>query len=229
MVNLNANRRSALVPGPVRRIGVQRRSITGSMPNGARYESALERDLMLLLQFDYTVDLYTPQPLKVHYKGGAGELKTYTPDGLIEWRKDLKLDDYRPVLVEVKYRADIVGCWREMLARFRAARAYAKEQGWVFAIYTEREIRTIFLENVRFLLPYRNRTVTTETMLWVKDALEKVGESTPTALLNALYRDKWNQAATLPVIWKLLAERQIGCDFTRTLTMASPIWSLQAE
>lgn len=35
---------------PVRKIGVQSRSMTGTMPNGNRYESALERDLMILIQ-----------------------------------------------------------------------------------------------------------------------------------------------------------------------------------
>lgn len=199
------------------------------MPNKARYESSLERDLMLLLQFDAAVDLYTPQPITINFRDRAGDPHKFTPDGLIEWRADLKLDDYRPVLVEVKYREAFVGHWREMRSRFQAARSFAKERGWVFAVYTEREIRTTFLENVRFLLPYRKRSISAETFLWVKHALEKVGESTPSALLAQLYRDKWNQATALPVIWKLLAEREIGCDLTQPLIMTSPIWSLSQE
>jgi len=63
MITLDANKSSTLVSGPVREIGVQSRSITGTMPDGNRYESSLERDFMLLLKFDPSVELYTPQPL----------------------------------------------------------------------------------------------------------------------------------------------------------------------
>lgn len=58
------------------------------MPDGNRYESTLERDFMLLMQFDPAVDIYTPQPLTLTYLDQAGGMRRYTPDGLIEWRKD---------------------------------------------------------------------------------------------------------------------------------------------
>lgn len=104
MTTLNATKVSRLVSGPVRAIGVQSRSITGTMPDGNRYESSLERDFMLLLKFDTAVDIYTPQPLSMSYQSKDGTWHRYTPDGLIEWRKDQNLSDVRPVLVEIKYR-----------------------------------------------------------------------------------------------------------------------------
>lgn len=226
MTSLSAIKTSSLVTGPVRRIGVQSRSITGTMPNGNRYESALERDFMLLMQFDPAVDIFTPQPLVLNYLGKDGKPHRYTPDGLIEWRKDRPMTDRRPVLVEIKYREDFVGKWREWRERVGASRAFAFERGWIFRIYTEREIRTPLLDSATFLLPYLRRKPEFEMEEWLLDRLATLVESTPRGLISDLYRDRWNQAALLPVMWRLLAERRIGFDVSLPLDMRSTIWSL---
>jgi hypothetical protein len=227
MFTLNAINASKLVSGPVREIGVQSRSITGTMPDGNRYESSLERDFMLLLKFDPAVAIYTPQPLSMSYQGQDGTWHRYTPDGLIEWRKDLNLSDTRPVLVEVKYREEFHGTWRAWRARFRAARNFAKSKGWEFSVFTEREIRTPLLENVSFLLPYLNRQETPETEEWLLEKLSALNETTPQDIVEMLYQDKWNQAALIPVVWRLIGERRIGCNLTEPLTMRSSIWILR--
>lgn len=224
MIKLNATPRSKLVDGPVRAIGVQSRSITGTLPNGNRYESALERDFMLLMQFDAAVDVYTPQPLTMPYRGSDGLMHKYTPDGLIEWRTDRHVADPRPVLVEIKYREAFQGEWRKWRALKRAATDYSKERGWHFQIYTEREIRTPFLDSVRFLLPYKRRTSAPEVESWLIENLTELMESTPRELTTMLYRDKWNQASLIPVLWRLIAERRINFDITLPLNMQSPIW-----
>ena len=227
MNTLTATTGSKLVSGPVRRIGVQSRSVTGRMPNGNRYESTLERDFMLLMQFDPAVDVYTPQPLTLTYCGEDGQSHRYTPDGLIEWRSDRPVHDPRPVLVEIKYREDVIGKWREWRARARAAKSFAAKRGWLFMIFTEREIRTPALENATFLLPYLCRESAPEMEQWLLDRLTELVETTPRDLVGALYRDKWNQAALIPVMWRLLAERRIGFDIAQVLNMRTVIWSLR--
>jgi hypothetical protein len=42
-----------------------------------------------------------------------------------------------------------------------------------------------------------------------------------------MYRDRWNQAALIPVMWRLLADRRIGFDIAQLLNMRSTIWSLR--
>lgn len=227
MCTLNATKSSSLVSGPVRRIGVQSRSVTGTMPNGNRYESSLERDFMLLMQFDPAVDVYTPQPLTLNYCAVDGQLHRYTPDGLIEWRADRPVHDPRPVLVEIKFREDFIGKWREWRARARAAKVFAAEKGWLFMIFTEREIRTPALENATFLLPYLRRGSAPEIEQWLLDRLTELVETTPRDLVAGLYRDKWNQATLIPVMWRLLADRRIGFDISQTLNMRTTIWSLR--
>jgi hypothetical protein len=202
--------------------------MTGTMPDGSRYESALERDLMLLLQFDLTVDVYTPQPLTISYVGADGAHHRYTPDGLIQWRADLPLRDRRPVLVEVKYREAFAGSWRPHRVVARAASEYARERGWVFRIFTEREIRGPSLENARFLLPYRRRATSPDVERWLLEKLEDFAETTPRELIESLYQDKWNQAELLPVLWKLLAEQRVGFRVSSPLTMDSGIFSIRS-
>ena len=228
MNTLNAIKRSNLVSGPVRRIGVQSRSITGTMPNGNRYESALERDFMILMQFDAAVDVYTPQPLTLNYVDETGKARRYTPDGLIEWRRDRPVHDPRPVLVEIKYREDFKGKWREWRARARAAKKLAHENGWIFSIQTERDIRTPLLETATFLLPYLRRSEAPEIEEWMLNRLADLVEATPRELCESLYQNKRNQAALISVMWRLLAERRIGFDVAQPLTMSATIWSLKA-
>lgn len=213
---------------PVRKIGISSRSITGTMPNGDRYESSLERDLMILLDFDPLVDLYTPQPVTIRYHSEDGAWKTYTPDGLIQYRQDIYAPhDPRPVLVEVKYRKDFNDQAKKLIPKIRAARQYAKERNWCFEIFTEDKIRTPFLDNIKFLSPYLERGVP-ELMFWISEELLKLGESTPKELMELLYRNKWNQAQLIPSLWALIARREIVCDLSAPLTMNTPIWTLQS-
>lgn len=227
MFTLDAINKSALVSGPVRAIGVQSRSITGTMPDGNRYESALERDFMLLLKFDPAVDIYTPQPLTLSYRDTVSRWHKYTPDGLVEWRADLNVYDPRPLLVEIKYREAFEGDWRAWKARARAVQKFAEERGWLFQIFTEREIRTPFLDNVRFLLPYQRRAISPQLETWILDRLTELKETTPQVLVCSLYQDRWNQAGLIPIVWRLISERSIGCDLTVPLTMQSALWSLR--
>lgn len=69
---------------PVRKIGINTRSVTGRHGfSGQQYESTLERDLLDLLEFDYNVDRYETQPLIITYVGGDGRIHRYTPDVLV--------------------------------------------------------------------------------------------------------------------------------------------------
>lgn len=77
-----------------RKIGYGRRALTGLL-TGARktpglgaFESALERDLFILLEFDPRVIAWYPQPLTVSVplESGTGRRASrYTPDVAIEY------------------------------------------------------------------------------------------------------------------------------------------------
>ncbi|MDP1635984.1 MAG: TnsA endonuclease N-terminal domain-containing protein [Gallionellaceae bacterium] len=214
---------------PVRVIPIGTRSITGTMPGGARFESALERDLMYILRFDINVDKYIAQPVKIEYRDKDGKLRSYTPDIVIYHRKDILPAKNMPtILGEVKYRDDLRKNFKELRPKFKAAIHYAKERGWKFKLLTDREIRTPYLVNAKFLLGYKNPDPYPkfEIVQMVLDRVRELRETDVETLLVSIYRDKWNQAELLPVVWHLIAIRRIGNDLTQPITMRSKIWRM---
>ena len=87
----------------MRRIPLSRRShVTGfqGLPSGAvAYESALERDFVLLTLFDDPAVRIRSQPITFNFDH-EGHHRRYTPDYLVE-------GGGRVELVEVKYEADL--------------------------------------------------------------------------------------------------------------------------
>lgn len=144
---------------PVRTVPKNSRSLTGLVPNPrtqsmTAFESSLERDFLLLLDFDPDVEFFEEQPVTIVYHDATGRRRTYTPDVLVRYRTDrLQARHTKPRLCEVKYCEDLRQHWAEYRPKFRAAQRYAQQQGWRFRVVTERHVRTPYLENVKFLRP----------------------------------------------------------------------------
>lgn len=218
------------IQNPVRKIPISTRSITGTKPGGERFESLLEADLMDILRFDINVAKFIPQPIAIPFVDDQGKERSYTPDILIYHRKDiLPAKNLPTILGEVKYRDDLRENFKEYRLKFKAAIRYAKEQGWVFRIFTEREIRTPYLENAKFLLRYQNLDPYPDpsVIFRILDKVQDLRETDVETLLVALCQDKWNQAMLLPVIWNLVATRKIGNDLQIPITMRSRIWTMR--
>ncbi|UVA79981.1 TnsA endonuclease N-terminal domain-containing protein [Pandoraea commovens] len=209
---------------PTRRIGVSTRGVTGAVPSFGRYESSLERDLMEIFRFDPNVERFVPQPLTIEYRDDLGGLRRYTPDGLIYFKENAGLVA-TPVLFEVKYRADFRKDWKILMPKFRAAKAYCLRHGWRFQIFTEREIRTPYLENVRFLWAYLEQVPSSDLVAMILQTLWDLDEADPDLLLYALCHDSSNRARMIPAVWHLVATGAIGCDLNLPLTMRSRIWA----
>ncbi|WHI44629.1 TnsA endonuclease N-terminal domain-containing protein [Microbulbifer sp. VAAF005] len=209
---------------PVRLIGITNRSVSGLVPDMGRYESSLERDLMEVLRFDPLVLNFTPQPLTIDYIDGKGRSLSYTPDGLIQFQPSA---GELPILYEVKYRCDFRKEWKNLLPKFRAAKTECLNRGWRFHVYTEREIRTPYLDNVKFLWAFKDRNVSDEMKRHVMTTLWDLDEADPDLLLCALCKDRNNRARMIPVIWHLVFSGVIGCDLNSPLSMRSKLWPIE--
>jgi hypothetical protein len=215
----------------VRRIPRSRLSLTAlisspkqALPGGS--ESSLERDFYILLDFDVNVEKYVAQPVRIPYRDSRGNKHAYTPDVLIYYRDDIEpARSMRPLLCEIKYRRECFEKWKELKPRFRAARAYAKTRGWDFRIITEREIRTPYLENAKFLRQYRNRPLDWDHARILLDLMREFRETDPESLLLAATGDRLLQAQMLPALWHLIIRKMIGVDLTERLTMKSRIYA----
>lgn len=211
--------KKALPTLPVRSIGVSGRSVTGIVPLMGRFESTLERDLMELVRFDRRVSSFLPQPVKIEYKGGAGEDRFYTPDGLITFLESAP--SQQPILYEVKYRENFREHWRTLLPKFRAAKSYCIQRGWRFEVYTEREIRTPYLDNVRFLWPFKNRHPDRLQRAKVVDVFESGNEISVSNLLGMLAAHPKQRGELIPVLWHLVANGDLYCDLNIPLSMTT--------
>lgn len=232
---------------PVRQIPRSHRSITGVIAatkarGPAASESSLERDLLLVLEFSALVARYEVQPVRIAYQDGTGCRRTYTPDVLITpsvasavpappsgWTMQYPPERHgeapriltprqRPMLCEVKYTADLRVDPKTMRRNCGAARDYARERGWTFRVVTERDIRTPFLHNARFFLPYRHTP-------HVPDIAESVCQEAHGVAIHRLlvslggkpYRHPRVDLA--PHLWRLMATHQIVTDACRPVTL----------
>lgn len=214
---------------PVRDIPKNYRNVTGkassSKTESAYFESTLERDFLCILEFDVNVVTYDVQPVIINWFDRGGKLRKYTPDVLVK-TTDHKLKEMATTLYEVKYRDDIWKNWSELKPKFKAARSFAKEHGWRFKLITEKEIRTAYTDNARFLIPYVKQDL---NEAFENQILDELGEKTETSvenLLSSLSKDPWQKAEILPTVWKLIGDMRIGCDLYLPLTMASTIWDV---
>lgn len=216
-----------------RKIPKNYRSITGfvALSDGSEtkgFESSLERDFLILLDFDITVHRFDEQPVKIIYADDEGRERTYTPDVLVRYRNDFShIRHRRPCLYEVKYREDLAKGWKKFRPKFKAAVRYAKNNGWNFKIVTEREIRGPYLDNAKFLRGYIARSGTYAEQSLILVAMNELREADPSAVLQAISDQAITRAALLPVLWHLIARRRIGTDLTQPLTMASRIWAIR--
>lgn len=220
----------------VRKIPTNRRSLTGFVASSrdgrmVASESSLERDLLVLLDFDPAVERYEEQPVRIVYRDARGRSRAYTPDVLVHFRQDAATHGVAlsPLLYEVKYRKDLFENWREIKPKVRAGRAHARGRGWRFKLITEREIRTPYLESVKFLRHYRRLQPGEGERRLLLDRLREMGESAPESLLLAIHAEPIKRAELLPTLWHLVAVGEIYADLSQPLNMRSPIRAAACE
>jgi hypothetical protein len=215
---------------PARIVPKNYRNLTGLVYNSrtralSAFESTLERDYLVLLDFDPAVNHYEEQPLTIKYRDSAGRCRRYTPDVFVSYHRVRGATSVPSALCEIKYRDDLRQHWAEYKPKFRAAHRYTREHGWCFRLVTEREIRTPFLENAKFLRQYQDFAVDETRQRQLLQALVEQRATDLAGLLSAITDDRWQRAQLLPVLWQLIAQRKVGVDLEQPLKMGSRLWS----
>lgn len=132
---------------PVRTIPRSHNSITGRYfidpaRGSVGFESTLERDFVRLMAFDPDVTDIEEQPVRIDYEDDEGRPRHYTPDYLVQRQSAPTL------LAEIKPKKFLKP---ELEPKFAAARRYAASRGWMFEVWTERDIRTTRLDKILLL------------------------------------------------------------------------------
>jgi len=214
---------------PVRTIPKNYRNVTGiafstKAVGAAQFESTLERDYLCLLEFSPEVTTFEVQPVRIQWTDNEGKARSYTPDVLVHFQPVL---GRKPLLVEVKYRDDVGKSWSVLKPKLKQGVRFARAHGYRFSLVSEIEIRTPYLDNAKFLLPFRARSFSQEIINAVIAGITQPDETTPAQLVRSLSRDECQQAEYLAATWHLLASGRICTDMSSYLSMNSPIWGLE--
>lgn len=219
---------------PTRKITRSPVKVTGTLPDGQRYESTLEEDFYVLLRFNPLVANFETQPVTVEWRDGKGKIRSYTPDVLVRYRQDLaESADMRPVLCEVKpdlteqsesprrRKPPRTENEEENKLKWAAAERYAARQGWAFKVYRESEIRTPYLDNARFLLRYLERAGESEhepeLLAWIAER----GSATLDEWASFRGSSTQVRADIFPACYRLIAQRRVEVDLSVPLALSS--------
>lgn len=200
---------------PVRRAGVYRRQrhmpglwFSTTVGRFMEYESLLERDWMLLMDFDREVEWMCEQPLRLGYVKD-GQRVGHVPD-LLAWRAGM------PELCDVKSEE----CLEDprFLAQVEATGRACAEAGFVYRVLSEPDRQ--LLVNVRWLAGFRGSPPDPdgecERML---SALAVSGSAIAELLAGAV-----EPALARPVLMHLLWTGEVMVDVTEPITDTSRVW-----
>jgi hypothetical protein len=187
------------------------------------WESLLERDYIVLLEFDPDVIAFVEQPFRVRYSF-EGRVRHYTPDFLVERKNKWQV-------VEVKskekasseaFRLFRLSAEPEILKGTRKFMAADDERTCEFVVATEDKIRVQpRLENVKILRGYaRTPFLPGHAVLCRRFLRENEGASI--ADLVAALSDG---GATLPVAYSLIYHGILVVDLNSPLDPQSVVWS----
>jgi hypothetical protein len=201
---------------PVRKIPKNYLFVTGGYSSRkneemAAFESLLEKDYLLLLDFDDSVESFEVQPVRIPVPGVP---RGYVPDVLVKYRPDAETGTVRkPRLVEVKTAEDLERNAKKYAPKFAAARQHAEDKGWDFLTMDQSAIRTPRLANLKFLREYRNVTPSVADIQTVLGAMADAdGETSSQALLQTLALTDDDKLYWLPIIWSMLLTRHLVTD-----------------
>ena len=208
---------------PERKIPKNYRSVTGTFPSHKNkrnifYESLLERDFCLLLEFNDDVISYEEQPFRLYYKS-ANSKKRYTPDVLVHYKPSL---NKIPCVFEVKMSDEIKEKKVFFEEKFNQIEKYINLNDLNFKMFTELDIDKIYLENAMFL--YRYKDLNNQNIS--KNILEKIKlfqEISVNDLLQHFSSNKFEQMEILPYIWQLIFLNKIVINMYIKITNSSVI------
>lgn len=179
------------------------------------FESILERDFFMLLEFDRDVVSYEEQPLKINYKLKARNTR-YTPDVLVTYQDGSKK------VFEVKYQSDIDSDTKLQHKISVLKEEIAQQISLPFETFTDSQIDQIYLKNCVFL--YKNAFISKNLTITNK-ILENINKLSKSAsiksFLDVLSTKQTEQLQVLPYLWHEIFKNISLVNMNQPITMSS--------
>ena len=161
------------------------------------FESTLERDFYLSLEFDNDVIGYKEQPETIVYEYPDQGKRRYTPDTLVFYK------DNHDVMFEVKYADDLENI--DLQKKLEILKNEIKlKYGLELKVFTDKDLSTQYLENIRFLykfafIPQQNQKTELITQLLIKENSISI-----TDIIHTIEKTKMKQLELIPYVWNYL-------------------------
>jgi hypothetical protein len=187
------------------------------------FESILEKELMVLLEFDEEVAAFEEQPVRVPV---VGHPRPYTPDIFVEYKSlESGKEARKPMLGEVKHTDSLAKDAEKLAPKFVAAEQYAADRGWEFKVITEKDIRIPRLYNLKFLKAYRATEVTQEECTRVVDAVVAHGGATSLQrLLAELANSDDAKLMWITIIWSMVCKKLLHLNLDKPFGSNPELW-----
>ena len=181
------------------------------------FESKLEHDFYLILEFDKTVKNYQEQPFKIYYTYQE-KRRRYTPDTLVNYVDGTqKVFEVKPIF---KIQNDV-----ELQEKIELQKQKIKEEkNLELCIFTDVNIDKIYLNNIKIIYNFAFIKINKEIQDKIRKELLKL--NVPIAVKNLLDRltnTKADRLKYIPYLWNLVFNNLECMDFTKKITMASII------
>lgn len=181
------------------------------------FESKLEHDFYLLLEFDETIKSYQEQPFKVYYIY-QDKKRRYTPDTLVNYIDSTqKIFEVKPMF---KIKNDI-----ELQEKIELQKQKIKEEkNLELLIFTDENMNKIYMNNIKIIYNFAFIKINKEIQDKIRKELLKL--DVPIAVKNLLDRltnTKADRLKYIPYLWNLVFNNLECMDFTKKITMASII------
>jgi len=180
------------------------------------YESAIERDFYLTLEFDPTVEDYQEQPFKIETLID-GKKRNYFPDCLINYKPEI---NRKPLLVEIKSERELQNKEKRKKLETKLAvfKDFAEQHDMDFKLITDKELREQYnLDGLKFIYNFRNEPPHLDKFKPVILGLLRQNPLKISDLLKELSLSSNEQLQIIPVIWHLICKQEIKTDFTRPI------------
>lgn len=179
------------------------------------FESTLERDVFMILEFDQSVVSYEDQPFTMKYELDGRPTK-YTPDILATFQDGTKK------VFEVKYQ-DAITSDNELQKKLATVKEAIEDQyALEFETFTDHDIDQVYLENCKFLYKFAFIQADEKALHQIVDVVQSSpSELSVKEVLANLSTDKNEQLRLLPFIWLTVFQNTSRVNMYEKLTMAS--------
>ena len=181
------------------------------------FESKLEHDFYLLLEFDEQVKSYKEQPFNIYYIY-QDKKRRYTPDALVNYiKKKKKVFEVKPIF---KIQNDI-----ELKEKIELQKQkIKKEKNLELSIFTDANIDKIYMDNIKIIYNFAFIKENKEIENKIKNELLKLNiQIQIKELLDRITNNQFDRLKYIPYIWNLVFNNPRCVDFTKKITMASTI------